>query len=560
MNLIYSLLAFILLTANLYPQSFRETRAVWVSTNFRLDWPPPTFDENKQKEELIKIFDDLKRRNFNTVYFQVRSNGVVLYNSTYEPFSPHYTGETGRMPSYDPLAFAVELAHKRGMELHAWVNVIRCFSGTELNIFENPLHVSKRYPGWVIPYKEYGKTSYWIDAGIPEARNYLINVISEISERYDVDGIQLDFIRYPGKDFKDDNSYSLYGSGEDIHDWRRSNINKVVEGIYNQIKKNKSYIKYGAAPIGIYENIPGATGNQSKVDLYQDSREWLRSGYMDYIVPQVYWDIAENPKFDKLAEYWGANSEGRNVVLGIAAYKPEVIPDVPEMIRLSRRVGTAGVAFFRYKFINDLDLSLFSEKVYPEAMPWIDDRKPELDILLSYNDLKDNFYSIKWKVNPPAFNDSVTYFPMYKINGSGTNVNDAELYELLDPVKDEITIGFNKPSQIEYNFYLKAVDKLWNESEKRSNIITITVNELKDFTERVKPVENPFLFKGANGEVLLFFFSGTDDKLIITTGNEEINKSVTRGRNLIELSSITGGTDIKLKFEKSGKSHSLTIK
>jgi len=184
----------------LFAQPMRETRAVWVSTNFRLDWPPPTFDQEEQKQALIKIFDDVERKNLNTVYFQVRSNSVLLFESNVEPWSPHITGIVGERGNYDPLGFAVEEAHKRGLEIHAWINTLRCFSGTEEKIKNYSRHLFNLHSKWIYKVNTDGKESFWLDPGLPEVRNYLVRLINELVENYNIDGIQLDFIRYPKKD------------------------------------------------------------------------------------------------------------------------------------------------------------------------------------------------------------------------------------------------------------------------------------------------------------------------------------------------------------------------
>ena len=154
------ILFIVFFTSIIFPQIQRETRAVWVSTNYKLDWPPQTFDENAQKEALINIFNNIESKNLNTIYFQVRSNGTVLFNSSLELFSPYITGEVGKFGSYDPLKFAIEEAHKRGIEIHAVVNTMRIYTGTEVSIKNNPLHISKIHPEWV--YSKADDNSIWI--------------------------------------------------------------------------------------------------------------------------------------------------------------------------------------------------------------------------------------------------------------------------------------------------------------------------------------------------------------------------------------------------------------
>jgi uncharacterized lipoprotein YddW (UPF0748 family) len=282
-------------------QNERETRAVWVATNFRLDWPPPTFDQEKQKQTLIEIFDNIKSKNLNTIFFQVSSNGTTLFKSSFDPFSPYITGEVDGKPSYDPLKFAVEQAHKRGLEIHAWVNVLRCFTGTESSIMKNPNHISKRKPEWVIEDIRDGQKSFWLDPGLPEVREYIASMIEEMVGNYDIDGVHLDYIRYPGRNFDDEFSYGINGNGLSRDEFRRKNVNDLVELISKKIKAVKHYIKLGAAPIGIYKNFEGMTGWEGYNEVYQDSRSWLKRGLIDYVAPQIYWSFEDNTRFDLIA-------------------------------------------------------------------------------------------------------------------------------------------------------------------------------------------------------------------------------------------------------------------
>ena len=325
------LLLFIFLGFNilLQAQTPRETRAVWVSTNFKLDWPPPTYNQTAQKKELKKIFDDIERKNLNTIYFQVRSNGTVLFRSTMELFSPYITGNIGDFGNYDPLEFAIKEAHKRGLEIHAWINTNRVFSGSNISIKNNPLHISQFQPDWVY---EKSDNSIWLNPGIPEVREYLVDFVDEIVQNYNIDGIQLDFIRYPKVPIGDSESYDQYGNGIPIAQWRRDNITKFITSLHQRIKESNHKIKLGVTPIGIYKSIQNGRGMEGYSDVFQDTCEWLRLGIIDYAVPQIYWDVKSNPKFDVLTKDCVNNSFGKNIIIGIAAYKPEVYSELEREI------------------------------------------------------------------------------------------------------------------------------------------------------------------------------------------------------------------------------------
>jgi len=255
----------ILLISNLFSQVYpkRETRAVWLTTVYGLDWPTAKATSSsgiqQQKNELIQILDNLKSANFNTVIMQVRARGDLIYPSQYEPWATSLTGTLGRNPGYDPLKFAIEETHKRGMEFHAWWNVVKVKDDSTLPPNTNPPHIVLRHPEYVKYYKP--NNEWWIDMGKPEARNYLINVVMELVRNYDIDGIHFDFIRYPNPDFPDSDTYALYANEyPDINEWRREDINKFVRAVYDSIKRVKPWVKVGSAPIGIYRNICDSSG------------------------------------------------------------------------------------------------------------------------------------------------------------------------------------------------------------------------------------------------------------------------------------------------------------
>lgn len=338
-----------------FSQKNQEIRAVWIATNHRLDWPPPTFDIEVQKKSLIEIFDSIKSKNLNTIYFQVRSNGTVLFNSSFEPCSFYIDGK-GNLP-YDPLQFAIQEAHKRGIEIHAWLNVVQVFAGGELDILNNPDHIVKRKPDWIIEYQENEMKSYWLNPAIPEVREYISDLIKELVKNYNVDGIHLDYIRYPGRNFNDDSLFNIYGKGLSKDNWRRKNITDLIELINKKIKSVKPYVKLGATPIGIYKNHSGMSGWEGYNDVYQDAREWLKRGLLDYIVPQVYWSIENN--FEVITREWVNNSFGKNVIIGIGAFKDDIKSKIEKMIEYTRTIGAQGFAIFRYSSIKDYKFQNF---------------------------------------------------------------------------------------------------------------------------------------------------------------------------------------------------------
>lgn len=315
----------------------REVRAVWIPTVWGLNWPK-TFDPEEQKRSLISIFDRIRNLKLNTVVLQVRARGDLLYPSQIEPWAASLTGTLGKPPGYDPLKFAIEEAHKRGLEFHAWWNVVKVADGSEGPPSSVPLHVVNGRRDWVRPWANRDRNrrvtsiEWWLDMGLPEVRAYLVSLVMEMVRSYDIDAIHFDYMRYPGMEFDDEKTYIRYGGGMPRDEWRRENINKFVRAVYDSIIAVKPMLKVGSAPIGIYKNLTGAKGVQAYVELSQDARRWLAEGKQDYVMPQLYWGLEGNPRFDVLVHDWQKHSSGRHVYAGVGAYKPAVLGPIPALI------------------------------------------------------------------------------------------------------------------------------------------------------------------------------------------------------------------------------------
>lgn len=294
------------------PQPNREFRAVWVTTVFSLDWPK-TSGAEAQKAELIKLFDEVKQARLNAVLLQVRSECDALYNSSKEPWSRYLSeGVQGVDPGYDPLAFAVEEAHKRGLELHAWVNPFRVNASKSSGFSEG--HISNTRPEWMLEFSDGGKI---INPGIPEARQYIASVVEEIVQNYAVDGVHYDdyFYPYSGTTNEDAETYQAYGAGFDnVGDWRRHNINETIRVTNEAIKAVKPGVRFGVSPFGIWKNgIPeGVTGMSAYSAIYADALHWLENQTIDYATPQLYWKKGGPQDFNKLLVWWAEKAKLAN--------------------------------------------------------------------------------------------------------------------------------------------------------------------------------------------------------------------------------------------------------
>lgn len=309
----------------------RELRGSWIATVHNINWPSlPGLTVEQQQVELKRMIQSAHDHGLNCLIFQVRPAGDALYESQIEPWSCYLSGLMSMPPSpkWDPLTFAIDEAHKHGMELHAWFNPYRALAGDRFAPSAN--HVRRQHPEWTI---KYGR-DWWMNPGLPEVRQRALDVIFDVTRRYDVDGIHMDDYFYPypvnGKDgkaipFDDADTYSLYKSGGgslELTAWRRQNVDQVVQAAYQGIKAIKRSVKFGISPFGLWRpNYPVGTGGG--LDPYEhlgaDSRGWLQKGWVDYLTPQLYWTI-DRPKlgFATYFDWWlGENTLGRHIWPGM---------------------------------------------------------------------------------------------------------------------------------------------------------------------------------------------------------------------------------------------------
>ncbi len=541
--LITVILAHILFhSLHIYGQPKREVRAVWLTTNFQLDWPPKSYDPEIQKKSLLEILDNLKSKNFNTVYFQVRSQGSVLYKSNYEPWSQYLTGRLGEAPSYDPLAFIINEAHKRNLEVHAWLNMVNVKSGDSPIQITNPLHIALARPEWIRKYFEANSVTYWLDVGFPEVRDYLKSLCVELVENYDIDGIHLDYIRYPGIDFDDSLSYEMFGKGKTREDFRRDNINSLVASIYDTVTSIKPMIKVGSAPIGIYENISGARGLEGKNSVFQDAREWLRRKKQDYIAPQIYWDLSSNPRFEILVADWTKQNFDRQVVIGIGAYNPLVEKEIEQQIEITRKYQSAGQSFFRFENIKDKNFVAYR---YPSNIPpmkWKDSIPPNPPYSLSGKNIENKLGLIElvWGIPSKAIDgDTAKYYNIYRSNNN--KIDRENPAYILTSTKNYYYYDYiRRPSQLEYFYQVSSFDKNHNESLKATEVVKVELTNLKEI---LKPsyAQNIVAFKISDKIGRLFIESELNTSAKVSlfdkSGNKLKDISTTQlkaGLNLVE--------------------------
>ena len=310
----------------------QQLRAEWLASVTNIDWPSrPGLTADEQKAELVGWYDEAVELGLNAVVVQVRPTSDAFWPSSFEPWSVWLTGQQGQDPGYDPLAFAVSEAHKRNLEFHAWFNPYRISMNTDVNQLV-PTHPARVHPDWVIPYG--GKLYY--DPGLPEVQRFTIDAIMDAVRRYDVDAVHFDDYFYPypvaGQTFDDADTYARYGGDFDnIADWRRHNIDTLISGLSQEIHAAKPWVQFGVSPFAIWRNSstdpegsPTQGGVQTYDDLYADTRKWVREQWLDYIAPQVYWNIGFTvADYAKLVPWWSSvvDGTGVNLYIGQANYK-----------------------------------------------------------------------------------------------------------------------------------------------------------------------------------------------------------------------------------------------
>lgn len=520
----------------------REVRAAWVVTvrGEGQTWPK-SFDPEEQKRSLAGIFQSMRSANLNTVVLQVRARGDLLYPSKYEPWAQSLTGTLGDAPTYDALTFAIQEAHKLGLELHAWWNVAKVADGRERPPSVVPAHVVNAHRDWVkvwVNRDRSGKpTSYewWLDMGVPEVRTHLVSVVMEMVRNYDIDGVHFDYLRYPGTEFDDEKTYARYGNGTPKDEWRRENINKFVRAVYDSIIALKPMLKVGSAPIGIYRNLPGAEGWQAYVSLFQDARKWLAEGKQDYIMPQVYWGITGNPKFNVLVHDWQENSYGRHVYVGVGAYKSSVLDELPALIDTTREAGALGNCFFAYDDISQKEVFAGRYRYWAliPPMPWKDSIPPNPPTNLTAVEESNGRYLLQW--SPPSRapdGDNAKYFAVYRFFAERRSTDDpSNLLAVLEGQQSSYLDEIPRPTSLRYRYVVTSLDK-GNEESARSNEAAVMIAPLVALARPLQPTHllaqnspNPFsefsfiayeLREPANVDLKLTDMNGKDVQTLVS--------------------------------------------
>lgn len=473
----------------------RELRGAWIATVVNIDWPSASnLSTAEQKKELIRHLDNHQRAGINAILLQIRPAADALYAKSTEPWSRFLTGKPGQSPApfYDPLEFAINEAHERGMELHAWINPYRAtFDLVAANTTSD--HITRLKPDWFFVYG--GKKLF--DPGIPEVRQYIVGIVTDIVRNYDIDGIHFDDYFYPypvgGRSIPDGETFRKYPNGfNNIADWRRNNVNLLIQMVSESVHREKKHIKFGVSPFGIWDNKKdhpdgsASSGLSGYRQLYADALKWLEEGWVDYINPQIYFPFGHAAApYEVLADWWSKHTHGRHFYIGHAAYRANENgagwrdrSQIPNQVRYARQHASAqGSIYYSAKHITNnvaglrdsLQYNLYRYKALPPTMPWLDSIAPEPPFgLLAQVAENGTSVILQWQPGAAAADGEDPYgYVVYRFNeGEPLDVANPQniLHITYDHTQTQYTDNMTRKNG-HYRYVVTTIDRLKNESQ-----------------------------------------------------------------------------------------------
>jgi len=473
----------------------KEFRAVWVSTVANIDWPSsPNLKTTEQKQEVIEILNFHKNNNINAIILQIRPSADAIYKSDIEPWSKYLTGKQGQAPelNYDPLEFWITETHKRGMELHAWFNPYRIKQSLDDTLVVD--HIINKHPEWGW---EYGNRQYF-EPGLPEVWSFVTKVVVDVVSRYDIDAVHFDDYFYPYKiakqEIPDEKAFKKYGGSyfpNNKNEWRRHNTDTIIQILSTAIKETKPWVKFGISPFGVWRNKDkDALGSETKAGttnydaLYANVIKWQREGWIDYLMPQLYWrDDHPAADFSTLAYWWADFSYNRALYIGLAPYRFDKKSDhklwrkekyfLQQIETLRSIQNINGFGFFSSKHLQRKDLSKLNKKLKSDfcftpaivpPMPWIDNIAPQPPI-----NLKQENNKIYWEaIETENEFDKNRFFVIYKYNPE--EKRQLKKSENIILITGQSFIEFKE--QIPKGLYrISSLDRLNNESQLSEALI-----------------------------------------------------------------------------------------
>lgn len=475
-----------------YPK--REFRGAWIQAVNGQFRGIPT---EKLKQTLIDQLNSLQGAGINAIIFQVRPEADALYASQLEPWSRFLTGVQGQAPSpyWDPMQFMIDECHKRGMEFHAWINPYRVKTSLKSELAAN--HLYNIHPEWFVTYNN----QLYFDPALPESRRHICMVVADIVSRYDVDAIHMDdyFYPYPAKgvDFPDDASFARYGGGfTNRADWRRSNVNILIQKIHETIRGLKPWVKFGISPFGIYRNEKNdplgskTNGLQNYDDLYADVLLWARNGWVDYNIPQIYWQIGHPAAdYETLVKWWAKNTENRPLFIGQSVMntvqnadpKNPSINQLPRKMALERAYQTIGGSCQWYAAAVVENAGKYRDALvqeyhkYPALIPvfdFMDDKAPGKVRKMKKVWTEDGYILFWTAPKAETEMDKAIQYVVYRF-GSKEKVNLDDPSHIVAITRNPFYKLPYETGKTKYRYVVTALDRIHNESKSVSKKVKL---------------------------------------------------------------------------------------
>ncbi|MBX3009067.1 MAG: family 10 glycosylhydrolase [Melioribacteraceae bacterium] len=478
----------------------REFRGTWIASVSNIDWPSSTtLSVETLKQNLIDMLDAIKDANLNAAFFQVRPECDALYKSDFEPWSYWLTGTQGKAPvnNFDPLQFAIDEAHKRGIELHAWLNPYRArHAGASYD--RSATHISNTKPEWIL---KFGNL-HILNPGLPAVRDYNVSIVVDIITKYDVDGIHFDDYFYPyppdhmkansTNNAKDESTFLLDPRGFTNKDeWRRDNVNIQMKAISDTINALKPNVKFGISPFGIWKaGVPaGITGMDAYSAIYADPMNWLKNNTVDYIIPQLYWKIGGSQDYNKLMPWWADSAKhyNKHYYTGNIYGSSYTSAELPNQLKANRNNSkTDGMVLFSAKhipgntsgFTDSLKTKYYTNPAIIPGMNWKDQVKPNKPTNLRFEKIAGvRGDGLIWdKPAVAADGNLASMYAIYKFNTATVQPSQIEDASNLNNIVgvNYAALKVNDVSSTMY-FAVTSLDKNYNESEL-SEVIPVTIN------------------------------------------------------------------------------------
>ena len=464
--------------------SKREFRGAWIQC---VNGQFQGMSAESMQRTLISQLDVLQRAGINAIIFQIRAEADALYQSNYEPWSRFLTGVQGQNPGWDPLQWMIDECHKRNMELHAWINPYR--AKTKGTVVLSPIHPYNKYPERFVTYAG----QLYFNPGMPENRKYICQIVRDVVNRYDIDALHMDDYFYPypnpGEDFPDASTFAQYGRGyANKGDWRRDNVNVLIKEIHETVRECKPWVKFGVSPFGIYRNQKSdpngskTNGLQNYDDLYADVLMWVNNGWVDYNIPQIYWEIGHKAAdYDTLIRWWAKHAVNRPLFIGQdvlrtvknADLQNPAVHQLAAKMKLQRTLpGVEGSCQWYAAAVvdNPGNYRTMLEKDYHRypalqpAMPFMDDKAPSKVKKLKPVWTEDGYILFWTAPKAKGVMDEAALYVVYRFA-------KGEKIDLEDPSKI-VSLTRNTFFQLpyvdgktRYTYVVTALDRLHNESK-----------------------------------------------------------------------------------------------